>query len=451
MTTSNQLLAGVSELDITPPLGTPMAGHFKARLSEEIQDPLLAKALVLDDGKKVIAFVVLDLISLPAVDVAAIRELVEKRIGIPESHVMISCTHTHTGPVTRKIDRHPMNVAYCEWMRVRVADTIQLAWKRRQPAKIGIGSGEQRDLSFCRRYRMKDGTVVMNPERGDPNIVEPVSPIDPLVGVLYAETLEGKPLAVMGRFSLHYVGTDNALAISADYYGHFATEVRKMLESDCMVMLANGNSAQINAINPLDLSRPRGSKLSWKTARALASEVVKVIGCISLTEDVSVDAVSKKIVLKRKKLTEQDVKLAEAIMEQVRSGKEVDVEGNFQWVVGAPLPKAYYPVYAEGNLRLANVPEEIESEVQCLKVGNAAWVGLPGEIFVEIGDRIQEISPTDKTYVLGLTNDSLGYFPTNHAFQNEGGYETWATAGNPVGPSEDTLVEASLECLKQLF
>src|SRR5690606_5195282 len=88
---------------------------------------------------------------------------------------------------------------------------------------------------------------------------------------------------------------------------------------------------------------------------------------------------------------------------------------------------------AETCPRLLEWPERIPSEVQVFRIGESAWVALPGEIFVEIGLAIKAQSPTPNTFVVGLANDSLGYIATDHALQHEGGYETWASIGNPIG------------------
>src|SRR5436190_18176936 len=93
------LTAGAAATDITPPRGCPMAGYYSVRGAEGTHDPLHAKALVLDkDGVKV-ALVALDLISTTRGLVEETRALIEKETGIPGRNVMISATHSHTGPV----------------------------------------------------------------------------------------------------------------------------------------------------------------------------------------------------------------------------------------------------------------------------------------------------------------------------------------------------------------
>lgn len=441
------LLVGTAETDITPLLGVSLAGHFEDRKASEIDAPLKSKAVVLDNGKSVVAIVALDLISIPAGEVEKIRTLAANVTEISPDQILVACTHTHTGPATRGSHAVQRDETYCQWLVQRVADSIQLAWQRRQPARLAWGQGEQHDLVFCRRYRMLDGTVVTNPGRGNPNVVEPAGPVDPRVGVLYIENEAGSPLAVIGRYSLHYVGTSNSHAVSPDYYGEFAKAIRRQLGEECAVLLLNGNSAQINNVNVFDPQQPTGDRQSRIVASALAGEVLKVLGRLRPVSEVSLGATRETIHLTRKSITANDLKVAHKIL-NTPEGEET--EANFDWLVGAPLPPRLHRFYARGVQRVADMPESFTSEVQCLRIADSAWVGMPGEIFVEIGETLRTASPAGETFVVGLANDSLGYFPTDQAFQ-EGGYETWATGGSPIGPSEKTLIRHSLNCIHRLF
>lgn len=441
--------AGAAQTDITPHLGAFLTGSFTPRPAEDVDDPLYAKAVVLDDGATRLAMVALDLIAIPSEEVSRIRTLIAEHTDIPSSNVMIGCTHTHTAPQTRRSSTVPRDDSYVDWLVHRVADTVRLAVRRLEPARIAWGQGEQHDISFCRRYLMTDGTVRTNPGRpglaGDdkPRIVKPVSPIDPAVGVLTVESEDGRPLAIVAQFSLHYVGTDNSLAISADYYGHFANVMRRHLGQECIPLLFNGTSGQINNIDPLGPPREtRGHAQARKVASALAGEVLKVMARIHSRTDCSLAASSVTVQLPCKRVTEEDRTIAQKIL----AGNDPHPDkGPFSFVVGQPIPPALRPHYAG---LVSNMPSHVDAEVQALRIGDSAWVALPGEIFVEIGLAIKQNAPVSDTFVVGLANDSLGYIATDHALTQEGGYETWSTMG--VG-SEGVLVETSGRLLSQLF
>ena len=106
-----------------------------------------------------------------------------------------------------------------------------------QPAKVGWGVGSEPTQVFNRRWKMKEGVklvdpfgradhVRMNPPVASPDLVEPAGPIDPEIGVLSVRDADGRPLALLANYSLHYVGGVPGGDVSADYYGAFAAAAR---------------------------------------------------------------------------------------------------------------------------------------------------------------------------------------------------------------------------------
>lgn len=440
---SDSFQVGAAETDITPHLGALLTGLFKRRPAEDVDDPLFSKAVVLDDGDTRLAMIVLDLIAIPLDIVQRIRTAVGEHVGIPPENIMVGCTHTHTAPQTRQGGREPRDEAYVDWLVQRVSDSVRLAVRRLQPARIAWGEGEQHDISFCRRYLMKDGTVHMNP-RNREDIVKPTSPIDPSVGVLYIEDLDGNPITVITRFSLHYVGTENSNAISSDYYGDFAKVMRRHLGSHVIPLLFNGTSAQIISRDALDQSHSEESrsKRSMRIATGLAAEVMKVMTRLKPTSECKLDAALTAVSLPCKRVTEEDIEVAKQILDgnDPHPGK-----GPFSFIVGQPIAEARRLYYSRLVL---SMPESINTEVQAFRIGDSGWVALPGEIFTETGFAIKADSPVPNTFVVSLANDSIGYIATDHAFTQEGGYETWGRAG--VG-SEDVLKESAARLLSRLF
>lgn len=449
LTLGHGFRAGVAELDVTPHLGVRLAGGFQPVYAEDVHDPLYSKAVVLDNGKARVAFVAVDVISLSLSDVKHIRSLISQNAGVPEGNIMIGCTHTHTGPATQSIHEVDKEEAYVEWLKSRIADSATLAARRLRPAKIGWGRGEQKDIGFCRRFIMADGTVQTNPGRGNPDIVEPTSATDPTVGVLYVEDESGGPVAVIAQYGTHYVGTDDGKSISADYYGHFGVAIRKILGENCMPLLFNGAIGQVNNINPLEKDADRGHARGRRMAQLLSGEVLKVIGRMRMQSECDINVMTTDIELPRQTITEDDMKIARRIIDGDDSNSD---QGPFSYVVGRPIPAARRLIYARHLLRLAEMPLHLSTEVQLIKVGESAWIGLPGQTFTEIALNIIANSPTENTFVVNLANDNLGYIATDKALLEEGSYETWAAPSNPVGVGgADITINAAIRLLKNLF
>ena len=170
------LRVGVASVDITPPLGAPMAGYYHERGADGVLDPLYSKAMVIQRDDVRMAFVALDIISVTREITDQAREKIEEQTGIPGDHVMISATHAHTGPeLARRSQRvadmggqNKIAVEYTEALPDRIAETVRLANEQLQPAQLKTASGRCEDLAYNRRYFMRDGTVGWNPGKLNP-------------------------------------------------------------------------------------------------------------------------------------------------------------------------------------------------------------------------------------------------------------------------------------------
>ena len=100
---SGELRVGAAAVPITPPAGIPMAGYYSERGAQGVHDDLHARAIVIEAGGHSAALVVLDLITTPRELVEQAHREIERTTHLRGVNVMISATHTHTGPV---VDRN---------------------------------------------------------------------------------------------------------------------------------------------------------------------------------------------------------------------------------------------------------------------------------------------------------------------------------------------------------
>src|SRR3954470_2759440 len=206
-----ELRVGSAAVVITPPVGTPLAGYYETRISDAVHDDLYAKALVLECGGNRAAMVSCDLISMPITVASEARRLIEKETGLRAEQVMISATHSHTGPIlpgrtARETADGPggdLAQEYVEQLPGRIAASVKQAVEKLAPANASAAIGREEHLSFNRRYIMKDGTVGWNPGKLNPKIDKPAGPIDPAVSVVYFESPDSVPMATYVNFSMH--------------------------------------------------------------------------------------------------------------------------------------------------------------------------------------------------------------------------------------------------------
>src|ERR1035438_9353041 len=164
---------GVAEIDITPPVGSRMAGYFNERLATGTHDPLHAKAIVLRQGAEQVALVSCDLLGFTLSVTTNARAQASARTGIPVSNIVICATHSHTGPLfdgalrdyfhevaEKKYSRDPQEeVGYPALLIERLIKVICAAQASLRPAQLQAGITTQPGLSFNRRPWRKNGKV----------------------------------------------------------------------------------------------------------------------------------------------------------------------------------------------------------------------------------------------------------------------------------------------------
>ena len=429
-----QLHAGAAQLDITPLIGTLMPTIFNPQTSTGIHDPLHSKAVVLQAGDAIVAWACVDQLCIPAADVAAAREIVQERCGIPADHVLVCATHTHStaGPGGDfGVDMKPPE--YHQWLRARIADSITMAYQRLQSARLGWGLGSLPQHVHNRRYHMKDGSVAMNPGRQNPNVVRPAGPTDPMVTVLAMVDSRDRPIAMVGNYALHYVGGTAGPEFSADYYGAVGRCLNQWRQADFPVLWTNGCSGDINNI---DVFSPAPKRQPYeqieRVARDAAEEAARVWEQMTWTDQVSLAALVDRFSVPLRRPT--DGQLAES---RARLSQKNGVR-NREYVLAKEMALT------------SEMPSPEPTEVQALRINDLAVAALPGEVFCQLGLELKAGSRFQTTMPVGLANGYLGYIPPADAFA-QGGYETWLARSSRCAPEVGaTLVERALGLLKKL-
>ena len=424
------LKAGVSCVDVTPPLGTQMRGYFEERTASTVHDPLHVRSFVLEDFGNAIGVAVCDVIGINRKYLDQARALIAETTDLSPEQVMIACTHTHTGPQTGDDE-------YTEWLWRRIADGMRIAWQDRTQAEVGWASGSEDRLVFNRRYRMADGSVQTNPGIGNPDVVEPVGPTDPEVGVMVLRDPCERTLGVLGNYALHYVGIpDDQTALSADYFAYFSTMIQRLRDESFVAALSNGASGDINNLDVMGGVSPRNDRYQHceRAGAVVAAGALWAWNEADFADHVTVAGALQEVSLEpRPPATEEDLARAQEIEERLDAGESVRMgERSFQRRV---------------RRFEANPPEPHDTLVQALRIGDLALVGVPGEFFVELGLDIKRRSPFAQTMVLELANDSIGYIPTLRAFE-EGAYEANSSRYTP-GFGEQ-IVDTAVSLLEDL-
>lgn len=418
-------------------MGTGMAGYFEERLAEGIKDDLYSRALVVSQDDTQVALVVTDLLGMLPEDVQAVKEQVKARVGIPETHVLISATHTHTGPVVHRRPGFTRDEEYMKtWARL-TAGAVEIAFRNQVDVKLGVGRGSLPGVSFNRRFFMKNGYAHTNPGTGNPDIVRPAGPVDTDVTVLRFDGPDGVPIGVVTHFGCH-CDTVSGKLFSGDWVGVAAEKIRAAMQPKGStrpfgVVVVNGASGDINQH---DVHNP-GRRQRWprhteEIGMGLAGETVRVAVSISPTACDQVGAASMDANLERMPVDEFLEKSRQAL-DDPRVGR---------------MEKAVAGVNARRADYYRQDPLQFNQEVICLRIGPALIMSGPGEMYCQLGIDFKEAFPDAFGMVANLSNGYLGYVPTAKAYE-EGGYEPRSTRLRP-GTGE-ALINAGITLGKQLL
>jgi hypothetical protein len=437
---AGELRVGAAVVVINPPDGTPLAGYYSPRGARGVRDDLASKALVLEQDGTRVALVVCDLISLPRDIVTEARRQTEKETGIPAAHIMISATHTHTGPIVSRVPVRPeldgansdLRRRYAEMLPGLIAQSIVEANRRLAPARLSAGVAKEEHLSFNRRFIMRDGKVSWNPRKLDPGIIRPAGPIDPDVAVLSFDAPAGKPIALYVNFAMH-PDTTGGDAVSADYPGVVARLLNEYRGPGLVTVFANGCCGNLNH-RDIGWNDPQhGPHEARRIGTVLAGDVCRAYPHLRPVTPTGLRVRSEIVHLPLAPIGPDDVSRARDVIKRITDRKTTFLE----------KVKAYQVLDVT---RRDGRPWEVEVQVVALG-DDVAWVSLPGEIFVELGLAIKKASPFRHTLIAELANGSIGYIPDRAAYA-QGNYEV--VSARCAEGSGERLVEAAVRLLKQL-
>lgn len=457
---AEHLMVGIGVSEITPPLGYPMSGYFHERGATGTLDPLLAKAIVFRQGEEQAALVVGDVIGIDRMLADAVRSKVEETTGIPARHIIVAATHTHTGPnyrtdLARYMARNTAEsddsqaTEYVPHLIDRLAEAVSKAHRNLKPVTVRAGAGHEENVSFNRRFILKDGTVRTWAKLSDPEVVKAAGPIDPEIGlVAFSASDDAQPFAAVVNFAL-YCDTVGGTQYSADYPGHIQRVLQRNLGSGFTSVFATGPCGDINHADPTGKPRRSAAEIGERIATSASAALAE------LEEATPSLGVARAVIdMPLQTYTDEDLAWAEDVIARDRKGEK------FPTVVQA---KAYkirrLQRLREGKADLGRETDEVApsadgprdtlpAEVQALRLADdIALVALPGEVFVELGLAIKEKSPFEHTFVIELANDSPAYVPTKIAFE-QGGYEANNSIYAPGGGEK--LVETALLLLADL-
>jgi hypothetical protein len=441
-TVKAELRIGIGTEIITPPLGIGLAGYYHERGNQGVLDDILAKATVLDDGNSRAAIVVCDLITIPRWLVVEAREIIAQQTGIASENVLIAATHTHTAPVLyRESERDLVDGAaktnaleYSRSLPGKIAAAVRKASENKRPVNVFVAKEYEDQLAYNRRFWMRDSSVGWNPGRKNPNILRPAGPIDPEVGVFYAETsgTNRTPVLTFVNYALHPDSTSGS-KISADYPGALSRILALFRGNEMLTLFGNSTCGNINHIDIEWKEQVSSPQEANRLGTILAASVFKAYPRLQrLTNSLTLTCKTEMVSLPIAPFTPEELEQAR---KDAATAKDNTRDGFMR------LVRAHRIL---DNAARQGKPYEVEMQVIALGT-DVVWVSWPGEIFVELGLSAKAGSPFKNVYHVELANGSIGYIPNKPAFL-EGNYEV--ESSRVAAGSGEMLVSAALRLME---
>ena len=446
----SQLLAefrvGASIVDVTPDkLPVIVNGGMLSRSVDTVKTRLHARAIVIDDGRERIAVVVVDSCMMPRALLDQAKALAAQKAKIKPERMLISATHAHSAPSSLACLGTEADPDYVPLLRIKLAQAILDAERNLEPARVGWNVSNAAEYTALRRWIRRPDRIAEDPF-GNPtvranmhagriwdDVTGESGPEDPDLAMISFQSKDGRPLAVLANFSMHYFGDQS---LSADYFGLFCEGLKQRLttgqptgKKPFVAIMSHGCSGDIYRV---DYKQPTSTSPTIEEyTNGLLDIAVSGLGSIRYEDNVDLAMSETRMMLKYRVPDKQRLEWAQRIVS----------------AMGDRLPKDQIEVYAREQVIL-HERQTTEVVVQGVRIGDIGIATTPNETYALTGLKLKHQSPLAKTMVIELANGGDGYIPPpeQHLL---GGYNTWAarSAGLEV-QAEPKIAEAALAQLE---
>jgi len=417
------------------------------------------------DGTTTAVIVTLDVVAIGEIGyvdnkfLPTVRGQVEKELGIKPENILVNASHCHGVP--------------CKDVDQRTIKAIRKAATNLVPVTVGAGTGHEDRIMENRRLKLKNGKEIdvrhaysMPPDAD----VAGVGPIDPEIGVLRLDRIDGSTLAVIYNFACHPIQGVPSRANTADMTGFSSQVIEDNLGNNAVALFVQGCGGDINPIFYKDVDHPRSAE---PLGNMLGLSTLKAVRKIQCRSDDRLKVINQTLDLPRADLADRIASMEEErrVLVQSFRGTSLSLKTFMslaaKYNAAGDFPSYYSHRYlhdkktgrddlekldAENrsnmqqyvrnihameqltrmntNLRLLRMHQAqnvaagkrtVTVELIGLRVGDFVLTTFPGELTVPIGLSLKKKSPHDLTFVAGYTNGYIYYSPTADQLRNVGG------------------------------
>jgi neutral ceramidase len=433
------LIAGAAAADITPDNSQFLFGYpHVPRYSTGVHDPLLSSALFLSDGQSSLLLVANDVIYVSRATARRVRERIEQATGVAAASMIITATHTHSGPLTVDTLSNEGDPAvpktdpqYVQLLEEGIVRAAVQAYRNARPAEIGFATA--------------DGACVGT------NRHDPAGPSDPEVPVLAVRDRNSRAfLATMVVCSMHpTVLHEDSTLLSGDFPAMTRQFLQQhVLGTDCPVVYHTGPCGNQS---PRHVAQANTFAEATRLGGLLGRSIGDAIDSMEFSSDVTLACDHAFVDLPARSCpttaaARSGVDLAAkrlATLRQAKADRREIRTAECDWF-GAEDALALAQAAEAG--RLAAVVESVmPAEIVLMRIGSRFFAAWPGECFVEFALKVKAQCPD--CCVISMANGELqGYLVTEEAMR-----QRWYEGMNSLFSSPESgmmLVNVTLDLLR---
>lgn len=444
----NNIEVGIGRACITPTTPLGLAGYFNLRMWEEVLDDIEVRVIIFRQDDKYFTVIQYDLICVS-------KNLLKKTLTalknagiyqIDSNNSIFTATHTHTAPEIRP-ERKGFESEYIDFAAQKTVEAVKKALNDFEQCSIYETCVKELRFSFNRRFWMKNGEVITNPGKLNPDIIRPEGEIDPEIPLLCFKSNENIKALIVNI--VNHADTTGGSKVSADWPGH---TIRQLQNNAQIVVPIIGCSGNINHFD-IASSKPQTSpEEAQRIGQGYAESIRKGLKSLTPVDSSNIKTFCSKFEIQPRKLSADEVAEAKRIIKKYHN-VQVDFQGGPDLTAEDLAKKTPFALKYFAICLLKNASEAGSQSINLtgISFGKNIIVSLPNEPFTEIGLRIKKASGTDKNVMIAsLANGSgTGYIPNIWNY-GRGGYETTPRSNPFALDTSELLINKILEKIKTL-
>ena len=296
---------------------------------------------------------------------------------------------------------------------------------------------------------MKDGSVLTNPGKLNPEIVGPESVIDPEIPFFIVKQ-DGMDRLIVANISNH-TDTIGDEMVSADWPGRMERAIQDHYGYDIPVMTLIGCQGNINHFNVENDFDQTNYAEACRIGKGYAASIISMLYAAKKVDADTLQIDSEEFEAPYVQISDEDYAAAKKITEEL---KDVRPSGDKDLTSEGIAAGSLYTkkVFAQRivDCRENPITEKRIETMKAFKIGKDICIQtIPAEAFVELGLAIKEKSPYKFTMVSGLTMGYIGYTGLPECYERGGGYETRPGRTAPAHDLAPKIIDLGIELVNR--